>query len=544
MISANPRAPIPVNEPIKQYAPGSPEKAELKAALAKVGSEKIEIPVVIGGKEIRTGKTFEVRSPQEHHKVLATVHSAGPAEVEHAIKVGLEAKKEWSALPVSERAAVMFKAAELLATKYRATINAVTMWGQGKTAYQAEIDAACESIDFLRFNASYAQQIADVQPISGPGVWNTSDYRPLDGFVFAVAPFNFTAIGLNLAAAPALMGNAVLLKPAETASLSAYVMLKVLREAGLPDGVINFLPGPGAPIGGAALASPDFGALHFTGSTATFNAMWKQIGDQLPKYKQYPRIVGETGGKDFIFVHPSAADDLDAVAVAIARGGYEYQGQKCSACSRVYVPSSLWPALRDRLVPMIEGISMGPTTDFRNFMSAVIDDRSFIKIGRYLELAKGNDAKLLAGGKVDRTVGWYVRPTLVQVTNPRHQLMTEEIFGPVVSLFVYPDEQVAEAVKEVDQATPYALTGSIFARDAHSIVMLTNALRHAAGNFYINDKCTGAVVGQQPFGGGRASGTNDKAGSMWNLLRWTSPRTIKETFVPPTTLGYPFMGAE
>jgi 1-pyrroline-5-carboxylate dehydrogenase len=321
-------------------------------------------------------------------------------------------------------------------------------------------------------------------------------------------------------------------------------MLKVLREAGLPDGVINFLPGPGAPIGGAALASPDFGGLHFTGSTATFNAMWKQIGDQLPKYKQYPRIVGETGGKDFIFVHPSAADDLDAVAVAIARGGYEYQGQKCSACSRVYVPSSLWPSLRERLVPMIDGISMGPVTDFRNFMSAVIDDRSFIKIGRYVELAKSHEAKVLAGGKLDRTVGWYVRPTLVQVTNPRHQLMTEEIFGPVVSLFVYPDEQVAEAVKEVDQATPYALTGSIFARDAHSIVMLTSALRHAAGNFYINDKCTGAVVGQQPFGGSRGSGTNDKAGSMWNLLRWTSPRTIKETFVPPTTLGYPFMGAE
>jgi 1-pyrroline-5-carboxylate dehydrogenase len=544
MISGTPRAPLPVNEPIKQYAPGAPERTELKAALAKVGSEHVEIPVLINGKEIRTGKTFEVRSPIDHHKVLATVHSAGPAETEQAIQSALAAKRDWANLPVSERSAVMLKAAELLATKYRATINAVTMWGQGKTAYQAEIDAACEGIDFLRFNAAFAQQIADVQPVSGPGTWNTTDYRPLDGFVLAVAPFNFTAIALNLCTAPALMGNVVLFKPSETASLSAWTLMKILREAGLPDGVINFLPGAGAPIGTTAMASPDFGGLHFTGSTATFNSMWKTVGDRMSHYRQYPRIVGETGGKDFIFVHPSAADDLDAVAVAIARGGYEYQGQKCSACSRVYVPSSLWPSLRERLVPMVEGLTMGPVTDFRNFMSAVIDDRSFIKISRYLDLAKGNEAKVLVGGKVDRTVGWYVRPTLVQVTNPRHALMTEEIFGPVVSLFVYPDEQLAEAVKEVDQATPYALTGSIFARDAHSIVQLTSALRHAAGNFYINDKCTGAVVGQQPFGGSRGSGTNDKAGSMWNLLRWVSPRTIKETFVPPTSVGYPFMGAE
>jgi 1-pyrroline-5-carboxylate dehydrogenase len=544
MITANPRAPLPINEPIKQYAPGSPEKIALKAELDRVGHEKVEIPVLIGGKEIRTGKTFEVRSPFDHHKVLATVHAAGPEHVEQAITAGLAAKREWAALPLSERSAVMLKAAELLATKYRATINAVTMWGQAKTAYQAEIDAACEAIDFLRFNVAFAQQIADTQPVSGHGTWNTTDYRPLDGFVMAVAPFNFTAIALNLATAPALMGNTVLFKPAETASLSSWTIMKILREAGLPDGVINFLPGPGAPIGTAAMAHPDFGGLHFTGSTATFNAMWKTVGDHMPKYRQYPRIVGETGGKDFIFVHPSAADDLDAVAVAIARGGYEYQGQKCSACSRVYVPSSLWPSLRERLVPMVEGITMGAPTDFRNFMSAVIDDRSFIKIGRYLELAKGPEAKLLAGGKADRTTGWYVRPTLVQVTNPRHALMTEEIFGPVVTVFVYPDEQLPEALKECDQATPYALTGSIFARDAHSIVQLTSALRHAAGNFYINDKCTGAVVGQQPFGGSRGSGTNDKAGSAWNLLRWTSPRTIKETFVPPTSLGYPFMGAE
>ncbi len=544
MITANPRAPLPVNEPIKQYAPGSTERTELKAALTRVGNEKIEIPIVIGGKEVRTGKMFEVRSPFDHHKVLATVHSAGPEQVAAAITASLAAKKAWADLPLSERSAVMLKAAELLATKYRAQINAVTMWGQAKTAFQAEIDAACEAIDFLRFNVSFAQQIADVQPISGPGMWNQTDYRPLDGFVFAVAPFNFTAIALNLCTAPALMGNTVLFKPSETATLAAWTIMKVLQEAGLPPGVINFLPGAGQPIGNTAMAHPDFGGLHFTGSTNTFNSMWKTVGDNMPKYRQYPRIVGETGGKDFIFVHPSAADDLDAVAVAITRGGFEFQGQKCSACSRVYVASSVWPALRERLVPMIDGLTMGPPTDFRNFMSAVIDDRSFIKIGRYLEMAKQNDAKILAGGTADRTVGWYVRPTLVQVTNPRHALMTEEIFGPLVSVFVYPDEQLDEALKECDQASPYALTGAIFARDCHAIVKLTSALRHAAGNFYINDKCTGAVVGQQPFGGSRGSGTNDKSGSPWNLLRWTSPRTIKETFVPPTSVGYPFMGAE
>jgi 1-pyrroline-5-carboxylate dehydrogenase len=538
------RAPFPQNEPIKAYAPGSPERAELKAALAQVAAERPEIPVLIGGKAIHTGKTFEVRSPFEHRRVLATVHAAGPEHVEQAIAAGRAAKRSWSELPLPERSAVMLKAAELLATKHRARINAVTMWGQAKTAFQSEIDAACEAIDFLRFNVAFAQQLADVQPVSSPGVWNQTDYRPLDGFVLAVAPFNFTAIALNLCTAPALMGNVVLFKPSETATLAAWTLMQVLREAGLPDGVINFLPGPGAPIGQAALAHPELGGLHFTGSTATFNAMWKTVGEHMPRYRQYPRIVGETGGKDFIFVHPSASDDLDAVAVAVARGGFEYQGQKCSACSRVYVPTSLWPSLRERLVPLVEGLTMGPVTDFRNFVSAVIDDRAFIKIGRYLELARSAEAKVLAGGKADRSEGWYVRPTLVQVTNPRHALMTEEIFGPVVTVFVYPDEQLAEAYRECDEASAYALTGSIFARDRHAIVEATRALRHAAGNFYVNDKCTGAVVGQQPFGGGRASGTNDKAGAPWNLLRWTSPRTIKETFVPPTAVGYPFMGAE
>ena len=538
------RAPQPVNEPIKQYAPGSSERAELKAALDRVAAERVEIPVVIGGEEIHTGKTFEVRSPFDHQKVLAVVHAAGPEHVTQAIEAAHEAKRAWATLPLSERSAVMLKAAELIATRHRARLNAVTMWGQGKTAFQSEIDAACEGIDFLRFNSHFAQQIADVQPLSSAGIWNQTDYRPLDGFVFAVAPFNFTAIALNLAAAPALMGNTVLFKPAETATLSSWTLMEILREAGLPDGVINFLPGPGAPLGATAMAHRDFGGLHFTGSTATFNAMWKTIGDTLPSYRQYPRIVGETGGKDFIFVHPSADEDLDTVAVAIARGGFEFQGQKCSACSRVYVPKSLWPRLERILVPMVDGITMGPVTDFRNFMSAVIDEKSFKKCSAYIELGRGAGAKILSGGTTDRTQGWYVRPTLIQVDNPRHRLMTEEIFGPIVTVYVYDDAKLDETLVECDQAAPYALTGAIFARDCHAIVKLSAALRHAAGNFYINDKPTGAVVGQQPFGGSRASGTNDKAGSMFNLLRWTSPRTVKETFVPPTTLGYPFMGAE
>ncbi len=536
--------PQPVNEPILQYAPLSPEKAALKTALAKAGGERVEIPVIIGGREVRTGNTFEVRSPFDHQRVLAVAHSAGPEHVAQAIAAGLEAKKTWAALPQNSRSAVMLKAAELLATKYRARINAVTMWGQGKTAFQSEIDAACEGIDFLRFNAAFAQQLHEVQPISSPGMWNQTDYRPLDGFVLAVAPFNFTAIALNLATAPALMGNVVLFKPSETATLSAYTLMQILKEAGLPDGVINFLPGAGKPIGDTALAHREFGGLHFTGSTATFNAMWKTIGDTLPSYRQYPRIVGETGGKDFIFVHPGAGEMLDAVAVAIARGGYEFSGQKCSACSRVYVPRSLWPQLKERLVPMIEGLKMGPPTDFRNFLSAVIDERSFNKCSAYIELGKGADAKILAGGKVDRSAGWFVSPTLIEVTTPRHRLMTEEIFGPIVSLYVYDDAKLDETLTEVDEAAPYALTGAIFASDAHAVQKLSAALRHAAGNFYINDKPTGAVVGQQPFGGSRASGTNDKAGSLWNLIRWVSPRTIKETFVPPTSVGYPFLAEE
>lgn len=544
MISATVRVPPAVNEPVKSYAPGSPERAELKAMLAQVEKEQPEIPLLIGGKEVRTGKLFEVHAPFRHRHVLAKGHAAGPDDVRAAITAAMSARQDWSQVPFHERAAIFLRAAELLATKHRARINAATMWGQAKTAHQAEIDAVCEAVDFLRFNVGFAQELYAQQPQSSAGTWNQTDYRPLDGFVFAVAPFNFTAIALNLCTAPAIMGNTVVFKPAETATLSNWTLMQVLKEAGLPDGVINFLPGRGSAIGPEVLPHPDLGGVHFTGSTGTFNSMWKTIGENMARYRQYPRIVGETGGKDFVFVHPSAADDLDAVAVAIARGGYEYQGQKCSAASRVFVPASLWPKLKERLVPMVEGLTMGAPTDFRNFVSAVIDEKSLINISRYLELAKGPGATVLAGGKANRSEGWFVQPTLVQVQSPTHTLMVEEIFGPVVSLYVYPDKEYEATLEVCDQAAPYALTGSIFARDRAAIATASQKLRHAAGNFYVNDKPTGAVVGQQPFGGSRGSGTNDKAGSPLNLLRWTSPRTIKETFVPPTALGYPFLAAE
>jgi 1-pyrroline-5-carboxylate dehydrogenase len=427
----------------------------------------------------------------------------------------------------------------------RPLLNAATMLGQSKTAYQAEIDSACEAIDFLRFNARFADQLLAMQPESSTGVWNQTDYRPLDGFVFAVAPFNFTAIAVNLGCAPALMGNTVVLKPASTAILSGWIFMELMREAGLPDGVINFVPGAGAALGEAALNSPHLGGVHFTGSTRVFQGMWKTVGTNIARYHQYPRLVGETGGKDFIFVHPSAADDLEALAVAIVRGGYEYQGQKCSACSRVYVPASIWARLKPRLQELIAEIKVGDVEDFRNFMGAVIDERSFNNVSYYLDLARtSSDATVLAGGTGDRRDGWFVKPTLVQLQSPRHKIMTEEIFAPVVGVYVYSDDHYLETLRECDGAAAYALTGSIWARDRHAIAVAQHELRHAAGNFYINDKCTGAVVGQQPFGGSRASGTNDKAGSLLNLIRWTSPRTIKETFVPPTSVGYPFMGAE
>ncbi|MDX2012732.1 MAG: L-glutamate gamma-semialdehyde dehydrogenase [Myxococcaceae bacterium] len=544
MVTANLRVPPPSNEPVKSYAPGSPERVELKAALSRLVSERPEIPVRIGSRAVSTGRLETIRSPHRHSQVLGTFHEAGADDAKAAIDVALAAKPAWSSMAFGDRAAIFLRAAELLTTRYRPLLNAATMLGQSKTAHQAEIDAACEAIDFLRFNVHFAQTLLDQQPLSAPGMWNQTDYRPLDGFVFAVTPFNFTAIALNLCTAPALMGNVVVFKPAQTAMLSAHWIMELLREAGLPDGVITMLPGPGPAIGGVALNHPDLGGLHFTGSTSTFNMMWRTVGENIARYRQYPRLVGETGGKDFIFVHPSAADDLDAVATAIVRGGFEFQGQKCSACSRVFVPQSLWPKLKERLVPMIEALRMGDVADFRNFMGAVIDEKSFANASKYLELAKGPDAKVLAGGTADRSEGWYIRPTLVECATPTHRLMVEEIFAPIVSLVTYPDAQVVEALRACDRASPYALTGAVFARDRQAIALASHELRHAAGNFYVNDKPTGAVVGQQPFGGSRASGTNDKAGSLLNLVRWTSPRTIKETFAPPTTVGYPFMGAE
>jgi 1-pyrroline-5-carboxylate dehydrogenase len=542
VINAHVRVPPPQNEPVLSHAPGTPERAELQAALKSMASERIEIPVVIGGKRILTGKTDTVRMPHRHSHVLATLHEADASHVEQAIQVALAAKDEWARMPFVERAAIFLRAAELLATRYRPLLNASTMLGQSKTAHQAEIDAACEAIDFLRFNVHFAQQLLSEQPLSSQQTWNLMDYRPLDGFVFAVAPFNFTSIALNLCVAPAIMGNVVLFKPSSTAAYSNWFNLELLREAGLPDGVINMLPGDGPTVGLPAMTSPHLGGIHFTGSTPTFQSMWRTVGENIARYKQYPRLVGETGGKDFIFVHPSAAEDLDAVATAIVRGGYEYQGQKCSAASRVYVPESLWPKLKTRLQEMMAELRMGDVTDFRNFMGAVIDEKSFKKVSSYIDLAKqGGEASIVSGGEVDRSEGWFVRPTLVQLTSPRHRIMQEEVFAPLVGLYVYPDAKYVETLRECDQCATYALTGAIFARDRKAISTALSELRHTAGNFYINDKPTGAVVGQQPFGGSRASGTNDKAGSMLNLVRWTSPRTIKENFVPPTRVPYPFM---
>ncbi len=533
--------PPTVNEPVRSYAPGSPERASLKARLHAMENERPDIPVVIGGKEIRTGETAEAHSPHKHRHVTATWHKATGDDVRAAIASGQTAWKAWSEWTWEERAAVFLKAADLLATTHRDTINAATMLGQSKTVYQAEIDAACEMIDFFRFNVQFARELCAEQPVSGPGVWNQSEYRPLEGFVYAVTPFNFTAIGGNLPTAPALMGNTVLWKPAGTAILSAWYTLQLLHEAGLPPGVINFLPGDPAMISEIALTHEQLAGVHFTGSTGVFNSMWNTIGKNMGKYRSYPRIVGETGGKDFIIGHPSA--DPAALAVAIIRGGYEYQGQKCSAASRVYIPRSLWTEVRDRMVAMIKDIKVGDVSDFRNFMGAVIDQRAFDRISGYLTEARKN-AKVIAGGNADGKDGWFIEPTLIQTEDPSYKLMCEEIFGPVVTAYVYDDAKWSETLQLVDRTSPYALTGAVFAQDREAVREAHAALRHAAGNFYVNDKCTGAVVGQQPFGGARASGTNDKAGSKLNLLRWVSARTVKETFVPPTDYRYPFMGEQ
>jgi 1-pyrroline-5-carboxylate dehydrogenase len=501
--------------------------------------ERIEIPCVIGGKEVRTGQTVQAVMPHRKEHVLADVHQGGAGEVEAAIEAASEAWHDWSRTPWEERAAVLLRAAELLAGPWRPTLNAATMLNQSKTAHQAEIDAACEVIDFWRFNVTFMTRIYEEQPISSPGVWNRMEYRPLEGFVFAVSPFNFTAIGANLSTSPALMGNTVVWKPASTAAVSAYYVMRLLQEAGLPDGVINLVYGPGSTIGDAALASPDLAGIHFTGSTSVFQSMWRTVGQSIDRYRNYPRIVGETGGKDFIVAHPSA--DVDAVATAIVRGSFEYQGQKCSASSRVYAPESVWSALRARLAEQVSELKVGDVADFENFMGAVIDANAFRTHSEAIDEAKTNGRKVLAGGTYDDSEGYFVQPTVIETSDPEDRLLREELFGPIVAAFVYPDDRWEETLELVDSTAPYGLTGAVFARDREAIEEAEAALQYAAGNLYLNDKPTGAVVGQQPFGGARASGTNDKAGSMWNLIRWASPRTIKETFVPPRDHRYPHM---
>jgi 1-pyrroline-5-carboxylate dehydrogenase len=539
-MSGVPNIPHPHNEPVLSYAPGTSERAALKGALAAVGSERPEIPAVVGGREIRSGVTENVISPHCHARVLATLHQADGATIDAAVASAVEAQRDWGQWRFEDRAAVFLKAADMLAGAWRQRLNAATMLGQSKTAYQAEIDSACELIDFLRFNVYYAERIYSEQPDSTAGTWNRLDHRPLEGFVYAITPFNFTAIGGNLPTAPALMGNTVVWKPAHTAALSNWHFYRLLEEAGLPPGVINFLPGEPIEVSRRLLVHPEFAGIHFTGSTEVFRSLWRTIGENLEHYRSYPRIVGETGGKDFILAHASA--DVDALAVGMVRGAYEYQGQKCSAASRAYIPDALWPAVRDRVVGMIEDIRMGDVADFRNFMGAVIDARAFARLREHLERAKRDpDVRVLAGGGTDDSVGYFVQPTLLEAEDPAYRLMCEEIFGPVLTVHVYPAARWTETLALVDRTSPYALTGAVFARDRAALTQADRALRHSAGNFYINDKPTGAVVGQQPFGGARASGTNDKAGSLLNLVRWVSPRSIKETLVPPKEYRYPFM---
>ncbi|NOZ94175.1 MAG: L-glutamate gamma-semialdehyde dehydrogenase [Acidobacteria bacterium] len=535
--------PPPVNEPIHAYAPGSAEKASLKARMREMLAGQIEIPLIIGGKEVRTGRTASAVCPHDHGHVLATWHQAGPEEVAQAADAAREAWRTWSEMDWEARAAVFLKAADLLAGPWRDTLNAACMLNQSKTVFQAEIDSACELIDFWRFNPHYMRFLYEQQPGSVRGIWDYVEYRALEGFIFAVTPFNFASIAGNLPTSPALMGNVVLWKPASSAVFTAYWIMKLLEEAGLPPGVINFIPGPGRTVGDPVLAHPDFAGVHFTGSTEVFQGMWRTIGSNIATYKTYPRIVGETGGKDFVFAHASA--DVQALVTALVRGAFEYQGQKCSAASRAYIPASIWPEVRERLLADTASIRMGDPMDFSNFMTAVIDRGAFDTIMGYIDAAKSSaDAEILAGGNGDASKGYFIEPTVVQTDDPHFKLMEEEIFGPVLTIFVYDDARLDETLELCDTTSPYALTGAIFAQDRLAITAMSARLRHASGNFYINDKPTGAVVGQQPFGGSRASGTNDKAGSFMNLLRWTSQRAIKETFVPPTDYRYPFMGEE
>ncbi len=535
--------PAPRNEPVLSYAPGTPERAALKGELKRLGSTVTEIPVIVNGKCVSTGNTVNVVAPHKRSQQLGTAHQADQRAVSAAIQAAKRAQREWASWRFEDRAGVFLRAAELLAGPWRQTLNAATMLGQSKTAFQAEIDSACEIIDFWRFNVQYAERVYAEQPQSSPGVWNRLEHRPLEGFVYAITPFNFTAIGANLPTAPALMGNTVVWKPAASAVLSNYFLMKLLEAAGLPPGVINFVPGPARMVTERVLGDSGLAGIHFTGSTAVFQSLWKGVAERLESYANYPRIVGETGGKDFILAHPSA--EPAALAVAMVRGAFEYQGQKCSAASRAYIPQSLWPEVKKLALEMIAGIKMGDVADFRNFMGAVIDANSFEKLAGYLERAKKDrGVTVLAGGGADDKKGWFIEPTLLQVKDPKYRTMCEELFGPVLSVYVYADEAWRATLGLVNTTSPYALTGSIFARERAAIVEATDALRFAAGNFYVNDKPTGAVVGQQPFGGARASGTNDKAGSVLNLVRWVSPRAIKETFVPPTEYGYPFMGGE
>jgi 1-pyrroline-5-carboxylate dehydrogenase len=542
-IAAEVRPPDPINEPVLGYEPGSAERDELKARLAAMASERIEIPLIIGGQEVKSGDTVEAVMPHDHSHVLGTWHRAGAREAELAIGAAGAAWQDWSTWSFEDRAAVFLRAADLLAGPRRQTLNAATMLGQSKTAHQAEIDSACELADFWRFNVHFARQIYERQPFSARGIWNQLDYRPLEGFVFAITPFNFTSIAGNLPTAPAIMGGVSIWKPASSAVYSAYYIYRILEEAGLPPGVVNFLPGRSGEFSDTLLASPEFAGIHFTGSTGVFQQLWRQASANLERYRSYPRVVGETGGKDFIVAHSSA--DVDALAVAIVRGGFEYQGQKCSAASRIYVPDDLWPEVRGRVLEMLDDVRVGDPTDFRNFMGAVIDLGAFGDITAYIDhAAASGDMEILAGGEYSDELGYFIQPTLVLSEDPGSRLMCEEIFGPVVTVHVFPANRWSETLELVDGTSPYALTGAVFATDRAAVQEAQVTLRHAAGNFYVNDKPTGAVVGQQPFGGGRASGTNDKAGSWLNLIRWVSPRTIKETFVPPVEYRYPFMDAE
>ncbi|MDH5642864.1 MAG: L-glutamate gamma-semialdehyde dehydrogenase [Gemmatimonadota bacterium] len=539
-MSSNIQVPIPVNEPVFEYRPGSPEREQLKSEIKAMSSDTVEIPAVIGGEEIRTGETVKAVMPHRHGHLLGEGHRVGPKEVERAVQAAADAHREWSSWDWVDRAAIFLKAADLLATTWRPVINAATMLCQSKTVHQAEIDAAAELADFFRFNVHFAERLYEEQPISPAGQWNRVEYRPLEGFVYAVTPFNFTSIAGNLPSAPAIMGNTVVWKPATSTVYTGYLLQRLFEAAGLPPGVINFVPGNAGAVSDVLLNHPSLAGIHFTGSTEVFHTMWRTVGENIARYKSYPRLVGETGGKDFIIAHPSA--DPAALKTAIVRGGFEYQGQKCSAVSRVYIPRSIWQGLKDDLLAEVDGIKMGDPTDFTNFMGAVIDRNAFTSITEYIEFAKqSSDAEILAGGEYDDSEGFFIRPTIIEAKRPDFKTMCEEIFGPVVTIHVYEDDKWEETLELVNSTSPYALTGAVFATDRAAVRQANKALRFAAGNFYVNDKPTGAVVGQQPFGGGRASGTNDKAGSMLNLIRWASTRTIKETSVPDTDYRYPFM---